>query len=53
MGFVPLPKSETIGRIEENADVFGFELNEDDLKVLNTGRYENSAWDPTVTLLDQ
>lgn len=52
-GFVPLPKSEKESRIMENADVYGFELDENDMKVLDTGKYENSAWDPTITPLDQ
>lgn len=53
MGFVPLPKSVKPGRIEENADIYDFELTEDDMKILDTGKYENSAWDPTVMPLDQ
>jgi diketogulonate reductase-like aldo/keto reductase len=52
MGFVPLPKSENPSRIEENADVYDLELSEEDMEVLDTGRYENSAWDPTVIPLD-
>ncbi|KAL4778518.1 NADP-dependent oxidoreductase domain-containing protein [Aspergillus varians] len=47
-GFVPLPKSETPLRIKENADVFDFELSEEDMAKLETGRYEPCAWDPTV-----
>ncbi|CAF9921032.1 MAG: hypothetical protein HETSPECPRED_004412 [Heterodermia speciosa] len=34
-GWVPLPKSDTPSRIEENADVFGFELSEGDMGVLD------------------
>jgi diketogulonate reductase-like aldo/keto reductase len=34
MGFLPLPKSVTPSRIEENADVFGFELAGDDVKLI-------------------
>jgi diketogulonate reductase-like aldo/keto reductase len=30
-GFVPLPKSENEARIEENAQVFDFELSEQDM----------------------
>ncbi|EPS45909.1 hypothetical protein H072_96 [Dactylellina haptotyla CBS 200.50] len=48
MGFVPLPKSERNDRIEENAAVFDFELTEEEVKKLDTGRYEPSSWDPTV-----
>ncbi|KAF2201004.1 aldo-keto reductase-like protein [Delitschia confertaspora ATCC 74209] len=49
MGFVPLPKSVTESRIKENADIFDFELSEDDMKSLNTGKYEPCAWDPTTS----
>ncbi|CAG7925665.1 unnamed protein product [Penicillium olsonii] len=48
MGFVPLPKSSTPQRIRENADVFDFELAEEDMKLLDTGEYEPTDWDPTV-----
>ena len=34
-GWVSLPKSDTPSRIEANADVYGFELTEDDMKVLD------------------
>ena len=34
-GWVPLPKSDTKSRIEENADVYGFELSADDMAVLD------------------
>ena len=34
-GWVPLPKSDTPSRIEENADVFGFELGEEHMKTLD------------------
>jgi diketogulonate reductase-like aldo/keto reductase len=34
-GWVPLPKSDTPSRIASNADVFGFELTEEDMKELD------------------
>ena len=34
-GWVPLPKSDTPSRIKENADVYDFELNVDDMKTLD------------------
>ncbi|CAI7570735.1 unnamed protein product [Penicillium discolor] len=48
MGFVPLPKSTTPKRIRENADVFDFELADEDMKLLDTGEYSPTDWDPTV-----
>ncbi|KAL1850030.1 hypothetical protein Plec18167_008269 [Paecilomyces lecythidis] len=47
-GFVPLPKSVTPSRIEENADIFDFQLTEDDMKALHTTDYSPTTWDPTV-----
>lgn len=48
-GFVPLPKSVTLSRIDENADVYDFELTSEDMKTLETGDYSPCAWDPTVS----
>jgi len=48
-GFVPLPKSETPSRIEENADIFDFELTSEEMKSLETGDYAPCTWDPTVS----
>ncbi|KAH8684679.1 NADP-dependent oxidoreductase domain-containing protein [Tricladium varicosporioides] len=52
-GFVPLPKSVTPSRIVENADVYDFELTEEEMKSLETGEYSPVCWDPTVAKLDQ
>jgi len=52
-GFIPLPKSETPSRIEENADIYDFELTEAELDSLNTGEYAPCAWDPTMATLDK
>ena len=34
-GFVPLPKSDNPGRIEENAGVYGWEIGDEDMKQLD------------------
>lgn len=49
MGFVPLPKSVTKSRIEENAQVFDYELTQEEMDSLCTGVYEPCAWDPTTS----
>ncbi|KAL8958608.1 MAG: hypothetical protein Q9193_004366 [Seirophora villosa] len=48
-GFVPLPKSATPSRIEENADIYGFELTDGEMKSLETDEYAPCAWDPTTS----
>jgi len=48
-GFVPVPKSVTLSRIEENADVFGFELSEEEMAALETKEYFPCTWDRTVS----
>jgi diketogulonate reductase-like aldo/keto reductase len=48
IGFSPLPKSVQPRRIEENADIYDFELTEEEMKSLHTGQYAPCAWDPTV-----
>ncbi|KAL8812456.1 MAG: hypothetical protein Q9200_001023 [Gallowayella weberi] len=48
-GFVPLPKSVTPSRIDENADIFDFNLNDEEMKSLETGEYAPCAWDPTTS----
>lgn len=52
-GFVPLPKSVTPSRIEQNADIYDFELTAGDMKTLETGEYGPCAWDPTLSTLAQ
>ncbi|KAH8694949.1 aldo-keto reductase [Talaromyces proteolyticus] len=47
MGFVPLPKSVTPSRIEENAQLYDFELSSEDMDLLTTDEYSPVAWDPT------
>ncbi|PQE30455.1 Aldo keto reductase protein [Rutstroemia sp. NJR-2017a WRK4] len=51
-GFVPLPKSVTPSRIKENADVYDFELTEEEMKGLETGEYAPCCWDPTKAGLE-
>ena len=51
-GFVILPKSVTHSRIEENANIFDFELSEEDMKGLETREYKPCAWDPTTAGLE-
>jgi diketogulonate reductase-like aldo/keto reductase len=51
MGFVPLPKSVTLERIQSNTDIYDFQLEEEDVTMLTnlTGRC-GSAKDPdTIT----
>lgn len=51
-GFVVLPKSITHSRIEENTNVFDFELSFEDMKSLDTKEYSPCTWDPTTAALD-
>lgn len=46
---MPLPKSVTLSRIEENADVFDFRLTDEEMKSLETGEYAPCSWDPTTS----
>ncbi|QIW98470.1 hypothetical protein AMS68_003988 [Peltaster fructicola] len=52
MDFVILPKSVTPSRIEENKNLYDFELSLDDMKQLETGQYSPCAWDPTTAGLN-
>lgn len=51
-GYVPLVKSVTPSRIEENAGIFDFELTDDEVKDLATDAYDVCSWDPTVEPLE-
>ncbi len=48
-GFVPLPKSVTHSRIEENIKLYDFELSDEDMESLATGDYAPCSWDPTTS----
>lgn len=52
-GFLPLPKSVKHTRIEENADVYDFELSSEDMETLETDDYCVVAWDPTIATLSE
>jgi diketogulonate reductase-like aldo/keto reductase len=47
-GFITLPKSKTDGRIQENIDIYDFELSEDDMKQIEKLREQHVrvCWDP-------
>lgn len=49
-GFVPLPKSDNPWRIQENADVYDFELSPEDMKTLN--RVDQAARGAIVQWVD-
>jgi len=52
-GLVPLPKSVTPSRIEENAALYDFELTPEEMKTLETDEYSPCCWDPTISSLEQ
>ncbi|GAA5838390.1 hypothetical protein JCM3766R1_005533 [Sporobolomyces carnicolor] len=46
-GFVPLPKSDTPGRIQENFDVFGITLDDEDMRALDSlDQGKAVSWNP-------
>jgi diketogulonate reductase-like aldo/keto reductase len=49
-GFVPLPKSVSEKRIQENAEVGGFEIEQEDMKTMDgLDEYLVTDWDPVDT----
>ncbi|KAI0908634.1 2,5-diketo-D-gluconic acid reductase A [Ustulina deusta] len=51
-GLVPLPKSVTPSRIKENAELYDFELSQEELAELETNEYSPVCWDPLKSGLD-
>ena len=51
-GYVPQPKSVRAERIRENAEVYDFELSQEEVKGLETEEYKPVCWDPTTSGLD-
>lgn len=52
-GLVPLVKSVTPSRIEENAGIFDFELMGEEVEGLVTEEYSPCAWDPAIEPLEK
>ena len=51
LGFIVLPKSVTPSRVQENIEIFDFELDEEDLRKLSElDRGLRTCWDPTHVL---
>jgi diketogulonate reductase-like aldo/keto reductase len=55
-GFITIPKSSTLSRIDENSNVFDFWINEQDMQTLNSlGANAKfvTGWDPTKNEMSQ
>lgn len=52
-GYVPLPKSSTPSRIEANADVYDFELLDEDMSLLKTEDFAPCTWNPAAAPLER
>lgn len=52
-GYVPLPKSSTPSRIEANADVYDFELSDEDMALLRTEEFSPCTWNPAAAPLQR
>ncbi|KAG9250721.1 uncharacterized protein F5Z01DRAFT_628851 [Emericellopsis atlantica] len=50
-GYVPLVKSVTPSRIEENAGIFDFALTDEEVEDLRTDEYSVCSWDPTIKII--
>ncbi|KAI0594877.1 aldo-keto reductase-like protein [Biscogniauxia sp. FL1348] len=51
-GLIPLPKSVTSSRIQENANIFDFELAKEEVAQLETTDYAPVCWDPVKSGID-
>ncbi|KAJ3565381.1 hypothetical protein NPX13_g7528 [Xylaria arbuscula] len=51
-GCIPLPKSVTPSRIKENANIYDFELSQEEVAELETNEYSPVCWDPLTSGID-